>query len=168
MSSCNKGANLINDQISYDTVRVIGKDGENVGVLSVQDAMKLANDSELDLMVIHCPEDDYPICKVLDYGKYKYKKTLKSKKNSKASKKKEIFLSMNIGDHDKQTKMKKISMLLDKNRDVIVGIKLKGRYRGMLEVAKGKLVEALKSKNISINDKNWRISRDVVSILIRP
>ncbi len=159
---------LVNDQINHDRLIVIDNNGDNLGVINKKDALKKASENGLDLVMVNCPRNDHPTCKIIDYGKYKYKQAIKNKKKPKQSKRKEIFLSINIGEHDKNTKLKKVVNFLDKKMEVVVGIKLKGRYRNKLDLAKSKLIEALRSINIDIDDNNWRESKWSVAVLIIP
>ena len=161
---------LVNEQIRYDSIRVIDSNGDNLGILDKKEALHKASDLGLDLVMVHSsnPDGDYPICKIMDYGKYKYNQKIKGKKSSRHIKRKEIFLSMNIGDHDKKTKLRKIVAFLKKKIDVSVSMKLKGRYRGKSALAKSKLIDALQSESIAIDDNNWRVSDNIVSLLIKP
>jgi translation initiation factor IF-3 len=171
LSNSNRNRVLVNEQIKHDSIRVIDSNGDNLGILDKKEALHKALDLGLDLVMVHSsnnPDDDYPICKIMDYGKYKYNQKVKGKKSSRHTKRKEIFLSMNIGDHDKKTKLRKIVTFLEKKIEVMVSIRLKGRYRGRSALAKNKLIDALQSESISIDDNNWRVSNNTVSVLINP
>jgi len=162
---------VMNDKIKHDRVVLIGEDGENLGVVAIKDALNRAGDLGLDVIVVN-DKLDVPVCKIMDYGKHKYEEKVKRKNNKRVSKRvgkrKEIFLSLNIGEHDKRTKLRKVVCFLEKNMEVVIGIKLKGRYRGRSDLAKDKIIEALKSESIDIDDNNWRISGNNVAILVKP
>ena len=78
---------MINEQIRDKEIRLIGEDGEQLGIMSTREAMKLAAEAELDLVKI-APTAKPPVCKIIDYGKYKYELTRKSKKEAKKKTKK--------------------------------------------------------------------------------
>ena len=97
---------LINEQIRDKEVRVIGEDGEQLGIMSAKEAMKLALEAELDLVKI-APTAKPPVCKIIDYGKYRYEQARKekeAKKKQKVIEVKEIRLSPNIDTNDLNTK----------------------------------------------------------------
>lgn len=98
---------MINGQIRDKEVRVISEDGEQLGVMSSKDAMKLAKEAELDLVKI-APKAQPPVCKIIDYGKYKYelaRKEKEAKKKQKTVEVKEVRLSPNIDTNDLNTKV---------------------------------------------------------------
>ncbi|MBQ9505506.1 MAG: translation initiation factor IF-3, partial [Lachnospiraceae bacterium] len=97
---------FINEQIRDREVRVIGPDGEQLGVMSAREALQAAEEAELDLVKI-APTAKPPVCKIVDYGKYKYEQTRKSKEAKKKQRIieiKEIRLSPNIDTNDLNTK----------------------------------------------------------------
>ena len=97
---------LINEQIIDKEVRVIGNDGSQLGIMSARDAQKLANEQELDLVKI-APQATPPVCKIMNYGKYRFeqaKREKEAKKNQHVVEIKEIRLSLNIDTHDFETK----------------------------------------------------------------
>ena len=98
---------MINEQIRDKEVRVIGENGEMIGVMSSRDAMKLAREAELDLVKI-APTAKPPVCKIVDYGKYRYelaRKEKEAKKKQKIVELKEVRLSPNIEANDLNTKI---------------------------------------------------------------
>ena len=98
---------MINEQIRDKEVRVIGEDGEQLGVMSAKEAYMLANEADLDLVKI-APTAKPPVCKIIDYGKYRYelaRKEKEAKKKQKVVELKEIRLSPNIDVNDLNTKM---------------------------------------------------------------
>ena len=100
----------MNERIRVREIRVVGDDGEQFGVMSTRDALALATEKELDLVEIS-PNATPPVCKIMDYGKFKYEKTKKDKENKKKQKNivvKEIRIKPHIDEHDKDTKISQI------------------------------------------------------------
>lgn len=126
----------INDEITAAEVRLIGKDGAQLGIVSSDDALKLAYSEDLDLVMI-APQAVPPVCKVMDYSKYVYeqnKREKEARKNQKVVEIKEIRLSLNIDTHDFETKGgHAIKFLKDGNR-VKVSIRFRGREMGHPEL----------------------------------
>ena len=105
---------MINEQIRDKEVRLISADGEQLGIMSARDAYKLAQEAELDLVKI-APTAKPPVCKIIDYGKYKYELTRKekeAKKKQKTVEVKEVRLSPNIDTNDLNTKGNKVKVTL--------------------------------------------------------
>jgi len=115
--------------ISAKSVRVISDDGSQLGVLPVQQAIELANDKGLDLVEV-APNADPPVCRIMDYGKYKYKASKKvheTKKKGKAAQLKEIKVRPNTDEHDLETKIRNIKKFLVKKDRVKITLMFKGR-----------------------------------------
>lgn len=120
---------MINEQIRDKEVRLIGEEGEQLGVMSSKDAMKLAKDLNLDLVKI-APTAKPPVCKIIDYGKYKYelaRKDKEAKKKQKTTDVKEIRLSPNIDENDLNTKANQARKFLTKGDKVKVALRFRGR-----------------------------------------
>lgn len=120
---------MINEQIRDREVRVIGENGEMIGVMSAKDAMKLAKDAELDLVKI-APNAQPPVCKIVDYGKYRYelaRKEKEAKKKQKVVEIKEVRLSPNIETNDLNTKISAARKFLEKGNKVKVTLRFRGR-----------------------------------------
>ncbi|MCE2509668.1 MAG: translation initiation factor IF-3 [Alphaproteobacteria bacterium] len=119
----------INEQIDVPTIRLIGADSEQIGIVSIEEGLKAAEEAGLDLVEIS-PSADPPVCKVLDYGKLKYKE---SKKRAEAKKKqkvidiKEIKLRPGIEAHDYEVKLRKIIDFLREGNKVKVTMRFRGR-----------------------------------------
>jgi translation initiation factor IF-3 len=127
----------INGAITAREVRVIDADGEMRGVMSVQDAIAIAEEAGLDLIEIS-PNTDPPVCKALDYGKYKYemqKKAAEARKKQKIIELKEIKLRPNIDDHDFAIKMKSAKAFLTEGNKVKITLRFRGREMAHQEVA---------------------------------
>ena len=127
---------MINEEIKDKEVRVIGNDGDQLGVMSAKEALELADKHGLDLVKI-APQATPPVCKIMDYGKYKFdelKKLKDQKKNQKVAKLKEMPLSMTIDDHDLDIKAKQVCKFLADGSKVKVNIRMKGRMQGRPQV----------------------------------
>jgi translation initiation factor IF-3 len=119
-----------NKQIRAQEVRVIGSDGHQVGILSLAQALEVAQDAGLDLVEIS-PNANPPVCKIVDFGKYMYDEEKKSKSNKSASAKlKEIKLGALIGDGDFETKRRQAESFLFKGNKLKVFLNLRGRQMG--------------------------------------
>lgn len=120
---------MINEQIRDKEVRVVGEDGEQLGVMPVRDAMKMAEDAGLDLVKI-APTAKPPVCKIVDYGKYKYeqlRKEKEAKKKQRVIDVKEIRLSPNIDTNDLNTKMNAARKFITKGDKVKITLRFRGR-----------------------------------------
>ncbi|MDE6851562.1 MAG: translation initiation factor IF-3 [Lachnospiraceae bacterium] len=120
---------MINERIRDKEVRLIGQDGEQLGIMSSRDAMKLAREADLDLVKI-APGAKPPVCKIIDYSKYKYEQTRKereAKKKQKTMEVKEVRLSPNIDTNDLNTKANQARKFLDKGNKVKVALRFRGR-----------------------------------------
>ncbi|AZO95724.1 translation initiation factor IF-3 [Iocasia frigidifontis] len=119
----------INDNIRAREVRLISSEGEQVGILSRNDALRMAEEKELDLVEV-APQAKPPVCKVMDYGKYKYeqaKKAKKAKKNQNVMNIKEVQMGVKIEDHDFNVKLKMARRFLKDKDKVKVRVKFRGR-----------------------------------------
>ena len=120
---------MINEQIRDKEVRLIGEDGEQLGVVSGKEALRLAEEAGLDLVKI-APTAKPPVCKIVDYGKFKYEQTRKEKEAKKKQKTieiKEIRLSPNIDTNDLITKINAAKKFLTKGDKVKVTLRFRGR-----------------------------------------
>ena len=120
---------FINEQIRDKEVRVIGTDGEQLGIMSAKEALKLAEEAGVDLVKI-APTAKPPVCKIVDYGKYKYELTRRekeAKKKQKVIETKEIRLSPNIDTNDLNTKINAARKFLSKGDKVKVTLRFRGR-----------------------------------------
>ena len=120
---------FINEQIRDKEVRVIGEDGEQLGIMSSKEALKLAEEAGVDLVKI-APTAKPPVCKIVDYGKFKYEQTRKekeAKKKQRVIEIKEIRLSPNIDTNDLNTKMNAARKFLSKGDKVKITLRFRGR-----------------------------------------
>ena len=123
----------INTQIRISPIRVVGADGDQLGVISTEDALTRARDAGLDLVEV-APNERPPVCRIMDYGKYKYDKN--KKKNSGAShqtKTKEIRLRPKTGQNDIETKIRQAEKFLDHKDKVQVSVLFRGRENAHIE-----------------------------------
>ncbi len=138
----------INRQIRAPRVRVISHDGKQVGVLPIREAQALAEEVGLDLVEI-APTAEPPVCKIIDYGKYRYDQTKREKESKKSQhqvKVKEIKLKPNIDEHDFLTKQKQARQFIDKGNKVKITCSFRGRemaYPELGEKVVKRMVEGL-------------------------
>ena len=119
----------MNDEIDVPNVRVIDAEGENHGVISLEDALEIADEAGLDLVEVS-PQVSPPVCKVLDYGKFKYeqqKKANEARKKQKIIEVKEIKMRPSIDEHDYQVKMRNVRKFIDNGDKVKMTIRFRGR-----------------------------------------
>ena len=129
---------MINEQIRDREVRVVGESGEQLGVMSVKEAMKLAADAELDLVKI-APKAQPPVCKIIDYGKYRYelaRKDKEAKKKQKTVELKEVRLSPNIETNDLNTKVNNARKFIGKGNKVKITLRFRGREMAHIHQSK--------------------------------
>ena len=155
----------INNQITDKEVRLIGADGEQLGIVPVAKAQQIADEQEMDLVKI-APMAQPPVCRIMDYGKYRYdqmKREKEAKKNQKVVELKEVRLSMTIDVNDINIKAKNAAKFLKEGNKVKVSLKMRGRqtafanqgvevmntfYEGLKEVAVMEKKPATEGRNI--------------------
>ena len=126
----------INEGIKFKEVRVILNDGGQLGVLPIEQAIEAAGKAELDLVCIS-PNAQPPVCKIMDYGKYRFeqaKREKENKKNQKVIETKEIRLGLSIDVHDFETKGKQAIKFIQSGNKVKVSIRFRGREMGHPEI----------------------------------
>ena len=129
---------MINEQIRDKEVRLIGADGEQLGIVSSREAQKIADEAGLDLVKI-APNAKPPVCKVIDYGKYRYEQARKekdAKKKQKTVELKEIRLSPNIEANDLNTKTNAARKFLAKGNKVKITLRFRGREMAHMNSSK--------------------------------
>lgn len=129
---------MINEQIKDKEVRLIGAEGEQLGVVPVKEAMRLAQEAELDLVKI-APTAKPPVCKIINYGKYRYelaRKEKEAKKKQKVVELKEIRLSPNIEANDLNTKINSTKKFIDKGNKVKITLRFRGREMAHMQSSK--------------------------------
>lgn len=147
---------MINEQIRDREVRLIGADGEQLGIVSSREAQKIADEAGLDLVKI-APNAKPPVCKVIDYGKYRYEQARKekdAKKKQKTVELKEIRLSPNIEANDLNTKMNAAKKFLAKGNKVKITLRFRGREMAHVQSSRHILDEFAKAlEDIALVDK---------------
>ena len=136
----------VNEMIRVREVRLIDDEGNQKGIVPTLEALKLAKEKDLDLVEVS-PNANPPVCKILDYGKYRFeqeKKLRESKKNQKVLKLKEIRMQPKIGPGDLDTKAKHVQEFLDEGDKVKVTIRFRGRELAHTELGYDVLNEVLK------------------------
>ena len=124
-----KPLHRVNAQIRNEEVRVLLDDGEQLGVMKTQDAINVAKDRKMDLVEI-APNNNPPVCKIIDYGKFKYqeqKKKNEAKKKQKTIETKEIKIRPGTGEHDYQVKIKSANKFIKEGNRVKFSLRFKGR-----------------------------------------
>ena len=147
---------MINEQIRDREVRLIGPDGEQIGVVSSREAQKIADEAGLDLVKI-APNAKPPVCKVIDYGKYRYelaRKEKEAKKKQKTIEVKEVRLSPNIDSNDLNTKIASARKFIEKGNKVKVTLRFRGREMAHVQSSRHILDEFAKAlEDIALVDK---------------
>lgn len=134
-SSAGKSAFRMNEQITNPQVRLILANGENVGIISIKEALIKARDEGLDLIEI-APNAEFPVCKILDAGKYRYemqKRKAEAKKKQKVVEIKEIKFTPNIGDNDYSIKMRAAKRFLESGNKVKFTLRFRGREMSYID-----------------------------------
>lgn len=128
----------INDRIRATEIRLIGAEGENVGVVSPERALVMAEDAGLDLVEIS-PNANPPVCKIMDYGKFKYetqKKEAEARKKQKTIEIKEIKFRPNTDNHDYEVKMRNVFKFLENGDKVKITLRFRGREMAHQELGR--------------------------------
>ena len=160
---------MINEQIRDKEIRLIGEDGEQLGIMSTREAMKLAAEAELDLVKI-APTAKPPVCKIIDYGKYKYELTRKEKEAKKKQKTvdvKEVRLSPNIDTNDLNTKVNNAKKFIQKGNKVKVTLRFRGREMAHMQSSKHILDDfADMLKDIAVVEKPTKLEGRSISMVL--
>ena len=147
---------MINEQIRDREVRVISESGEQLGIMSSKDALKLAKEAELDLVKI-APTAKPPVCKIIDYGKYRYelaRKEKEAKKKQKTIEIKEVRLSPNIDVNDLNTKVNSAKKFISKGNKVKVSLRFRGREMAHMQASRHILEDFAKElEDVAVIDK---------------
>ena len=161
----------INEEILDKEVRLIGDQGEQLGIMSAQEALKIAVEKELDLVKI-APGSNPPVCKVMDYGKFRFeqaKKEKEAKKNQRVIEIKEIRMSPGIGENDFNTKLKNGQKFLTDGDRVKVSVRFRGREMAHTEIGEQLLKDfAAKCADIATLDKNPKLEGRNMSMFLSP
>lgn len=160
---------MINEQIRDKEVRLVGEDGEQLGVMSSRDAMQRAREADLDLVKI-APKAQPPVCKIIDYGKFKYEQTRKDKEAKKKQKTvdlKEVRLSPNIESNDLNTKMNNARKFIAKGNKVKVTLRFRGREMAHMHQSRHILDDFAKEmQDIAVVEKPSKIEGRSISMVL--
>ena len=162
---------LINDQIKAREVLVIGPNGEQVGVKQIQDALTLASYAALDLVLIS-PNANPPVCKVMNYGKYKFeqaKREKEAKKKQKTFEIKEIRITPNTEDHDFNFKCKNAKKFIEDGSKVKITVRFRGRELNYVKLGENilnKFIEEL--SDVSVPEKKPLLEGKNMFIILQP
>ena len=147
---------MINEQIRDREIRLIGEDGQQLEIMSSREAMKIARKAELELVKI-APQAKPPVCKIIDYGKYRYelaRKEKEAKKKQKTIEVKEVRLSPNIDSNDLNTKIASARKFIEKGNKVKVTLRFRGREMAHVQSSRHILDEFAKAlEDIALVDK---------------
>jgi len=150
------GAPLINQHIRAENVQLITQDGENIGVISRNQALRQAEEAGLDLVLIsQAGKEGIPVVKIMDFGKVLYekkKKSIEAKKHQKVIQVKEIKMNPKIGEHDYQTKIKQAVQFLTSGKRVKITLSFKGREMTTKEVRGAELFAKIEK---SFEEQDW-------------
>ena len=166
-----KEQHRINDKIRAQEVRVIDGNGEQVGIQPLQQALSLAQESQLDLVEI-APQAEPPVCKLIDYGKFKYqlqKKESEAKKKQTDNAVKELKIGYRTDIGDLKTKMRQARNFLSSGNRVKISMRFKGREKAFVHLGKEKLEQVVEqlSDVANVYERNLR-SRSQVYITVSP
>ncbi|MBM3489004.1 MAG: translation initiation factor IF-3 [Alphaproteobacteria bacterium] len=161
----------VNEMINVPEVRLIDASGENVGVVSRDNALARASEAGLDLVEIS-PNADPPVCKILDFGKYKYqaqKKANEARKKQRVIEIKEIKMRPNIDDHDYEVKMRSMNRFLEEGDKVKITMRFRGREMAHTELGM-RVLERVRDdlQEISKVEQHPRVEGRQMVMLIGP
>ena len=161
----------INEEIIDKELRVISDDGEQLGIMSAEEALKIAEEKELDLVKIS-PMAKPPVCKIMDYGKFRFeqaKREKEAKKNQRVMDVKEIRMSPSIGENDLQTKLKAALKFLADGDRVKVSIRFRGREMAHTNLGEQILRDfAYKCSELANLDKQPKLEGRNMSMFLSP
>jgi translation initiation factor IF-3 len=161
----------VNKGIRASEVRVIGADGEQVGILSVSEALRIAGDQNLDLVEVS-PDANPPVCKIMDHGKFKYEQTKKkqeAKRKQKTTQIKEIKVRPKTDDHDLATKARHIEKFISNNDKVKITLVFRGREIMLREQANAILEKVVNlTADFAVVEQQPRFEGRVITMLLAP
>ena len=159
---------MINEQIRDREIRLIGENGEQLGIMSAREAMKRAQEAELDLVKI-APTAKPPVCKIIDYGKYRYemaRKEKEAKKKQKIIEVKEVRLSPNIDSNDLSTKINAARKFIQKGNKVKITLRFRGREMAHMNASRHIMDFAKELADIAVVEKPSKVEgRSIVMFL---
>jgi len=162
---------LINDEIDANEVRLISDNGEQLGIMPVEAAQKIADEKEMDLVLIS-PNAKPPVCKIMDYGKYRFeqaKREKEAKKNQRVIEVKEIRMSPSIGENDFNNKLRNGQKFLADGDRLKVTIRFRGREMAHTNIGEQLLKDfAAKCSDVATMDKNPKLEGRNMSMFLSP
>ena len=160
---------MINGQIRDKEIRVIGENGDQLGIMSPKEAMKLAQEADLDLVKI-APKAQPPVCKIIDYGKYRYelaRKEKEAKKKQNTVEVKEVRLSPNIEANDLNTKVNNAKKFITKGNKVKVTLRFRGREMAHMQQSKHILDDFAKMlEDVAVVEKPAKLEGRSMSMVL--
>lgn len=160
----------LNESIRAPKVRLIDQDGQQLGVVSLREALLKAEEVGLDLLQVS-PDSEEPVCKIIDYGKFKYdqdKKLQKSKQQQRAQELKSVRLSVKIGRHDFETKLTAANKFVEKGHKVSLQLKFKGREMAHTELGEKVLRDFAAEVPGTIIEQEPKLQGRGMSMVIAP
>ena len=161
----------INEQIKANKVQVIDEQGEKRGVMGIHDALDLAYEKKLDLVLV-APNAEIPVCKIMNYGKYKFeqsKKEKEAKKKQKIFEIKEIRITPNIEQHDFEFKLKNAQKFIEDGNKVKITVRFRGREMNYLKLGEqvlNKFIEEI-AENSTVEKKPLLEGKNMFIILAK-
>ncbi|ASA19647.1 translation initiation factor IF-3 [Paenibacillus donghaensis] len=143
---------MINDEIRAKEVRLVGAEGEQIGIKPIREALQMAIDLNLDLVNV-APQAKPPVCRIMDYGKFRYetqKKDKEARKNQKIVDIKEVWFRANIEEHDYQTKFRNVIKFLGEGDKVKCSVRFRGREITHASIGQ-KILERVKNEVAEIS-----------------
>lgn len=161
----------INEEILDSEIRLIGENGEQLGIMSAEEALKIAEEHGYDLVKI-APNSTPPVCRIMDYGKFRFEQTKKekeAKKNQRTIEIKEIRMGPSIGDNDFNTKLKNGMKFLSDGDRLKVSVRFRGREMAHTEIGVELLnTFAEKCAEIAVLDKAPKLEGRNMSVFLSP
>ncbi len=152
-------------------VRVVDEEGNQVGIIAVSDALRMAKERELDLVEV-APAARPPVCRIMDYGKYKYeyaKRQRKAKQKAHQTQLKEVKMGVKIGDHDLQVKMDRARKFIEKRDKVKFTVRFRGReivHKDLGEVLLRRVIAEL--EDVAVVEVSIRLEGRFLSMMMSP
>lgn len=160
---------MINEQIKDKEIRLIGENGEQLGIVATKDAMRMAEEAELDLVKI-APTAKPPVCKIIDYNKFKYEQSRKekeAKKKQKTVELKEVRLSPNIDSNDLNTKVNNARKFIGKGNKVKITLRFRGREMAHMQQSRHVLDDFAKQlEDIAVVEKPSKLEGRSISMVL--
>jgi translation initiation factor IF-3 len=157
----------INYQIRNRIVSVIDENGKKIGSMILDNAVNLAQSKGMDLVQVSEDSSNDVVCKIADFGRMKYQFG-KNKKSNHSLKKKEILISMNISDHDLNTKLNKVREFIDKKYEILFGIKFKNyKDKNNQDFARQKINDCLSLMGVDCSNLKFMTAQDKIFVVFR-